>query len=128
MYLHVFAWHVYPVTKAQFTLKSFHLYTEQLLRIAFRIRTIYIDTNSQEYEEVKGAKNAKMLEVRPKTTENVFLLLVSDILVHLEDNRSQKELFSPVYTHTLRYRFRTAPLRSPFLKTSVYQITFIVCI
>ena len=60
---------------------------------AFRIRTVYIDTNSQEYEEAKGAKNAKTLEVRPKTTENVFLLSVSDILVRLEDNRSRKDPF-----------------------------------
>ena len=40
-----------------------------MLRIAFRIRTVYIDTNSQEYKE---AKNAKTLEVRPKTTEKFF--------------------------------------------------------
>ena len=103
------------------------LSTEQLLRIAFRIRTAYIDTNSQEYKEAKGAINAKTLEVRPKTTEKVFFLSVSDILVRLEDNGSRKEPFSPVYTHTIRYRFRTAPLRSPFLKTSVYQIVFVVC-
>ena len=100
---------------------------ERLLWIVFRILTIYIDTNSQENEEAKGAKNAKTLEVRPKTTEKVFLLSVSDILVHLEDNRSQIEPFSPVYTHTIRYRFRAAPLRSPFLKTSFYQIIFVVC-
>ena len=100
---------------------------ERLLWIVFRILTVYIDTNSQENEEAKGAKNAKTLEVRPKTTEKVFLLSVSDILVHLEDNRSQKEPFSPVYTHTIQYRFRTAPLRSPFLKTSFYQIIFVVC-
>ena len=115
-------------SQALFTLKRFHSYTEQLLRIAFRIRTVYIDTNSQEYEEAKGAKNAKTLKVRLKTTENVFLLSVSNILVRLEDNRSRKEPFSPVYTHTIRYRFQTAPLSSPFLKTSVYQIVFIVCI
>ena len=89
------------MTKAPFTLKRFHSYTEQLLRIAFRIRTVYIDTNSQEYEEAKGTKNAKTLEVRPKTTEKVFLLSVSDILVCLEDNRSRKEPFSPVYTRTI---------------------------
>ena len=115
------------VIKAPFTLKRFHSYTERLLWIAFRIRTVYIDTSLQEYEDVKGVKNAKTLEVRPKTTEKVFLLSVSDILVHLEDSQSRKEPFSPVYTHTIRYHFRTAPLRSPFLKTSVYQIVFIVC-
>ena len=114
--------------QALFTLIRFHSYTERLLRIAFRIRTVYIDTNLQEYEEAKGAKNAKTLEVRPKTTEKVFLLSVSDILVRLEDNQSRKEPFSAVYTHTIRYRFRTAPLRSPYLKTSVFQIVFVVCI
>ena len=113
--------------KAPFTLIRFHSYTERLLRIAFRIRTVYIDTNLQEYEEAKGAKNAKTLVVRPKTTEKVFLLSVTDILVRLEDNRSRKEPFLPVYTHTIRYCFRTAPLRSPYLKTSVYQIVFVVC-
>ena len=113
--------------KASFTLKRFRSYTGQLLRIAFRIRTVYIDTNSQEYEEPKGAKNAKTSEERPKTTEEVFLLSVSDILVCLKDNRSRKEPFSPVYKRTIRYRFRTAPLRSPFLKTSDYQIVLGVC-
>ena len=44
----------------------------KLLRIAFRIHTVYIDTNSQEYEEAKGAKHTITLEVRPKTTEKVF--------------------------------------------------------
>ena len=67
------------LSKAPFTLKRLHSHTEQLLRIAFRIRTVYIDTNSQEYEEAKGAKNAKTLEVRLKTTEKVFLLSVSNI-------------------------------------------------
>ena len=114
-------------SKAWFTLKHFHSHTEQLLRIAFRIRTVYIDTNSQEYKEAKGVKNANTLEVRPKTTENVFHLLVTDILICLEDNRSRKEPFSPVYTRTIRYRFRIAPLRSPFLKTSIYQMVFVVC-
>ena len=75
------------MAKAPFTLKRFHSYTEQLLRIAFRIRTVYIDTNSQEYQEAKGVKNAKKSEVRPKTTEKVFSFrLRSNILVHLEDN------------------------------------------
>ena len=74
--------------EAPFTLKRFHSYTEQLLWKAFRIRTVYIDTNSLEYEEAKGAQNTKTLEVRPKTTEKVFFLSVSDILVRLEDNRS----------------------------------------
>ena len=46
-------------TEAPFTLKRFHSYTEQLLRIAFCIPTVYIDTNSQEYEEAKGAKTPK---------------------------------------------------------------------
>ena len=93
------------ISKAPFTLKRFHLYMEQLLWIAFHIRTVYIDMNLLEYEDAKGAKNAKTLEVRPKTTEKVFLLLVNDILVHLEDNRNRKEPFSPVYTRTIQYHF-----------------------
>ena len=50
----------------------FHSYMEQLLQIAYCIRTIYVDTNSQEYGDTTGAKNAKMLEVRPKTTDKSF--------------------------------------------------------
>ena len=80
--------------------------------ILFRIRNVYTNTNR---------KCRKMLEVRPKTTEIVFLVSVSKILVslELEDNRSQKETFSPVYTHTAQQRFQTAPLTSQCLKTSV---------
>ena len=80
------------VIKAPFTLKRFHSYTERLLRIAFRIRTVYNDTNSQEYEEAKGAKNAKTLEVRPKTTEKVFLLSVSDI-------KPKRTVFTHLHTY-----------------------------
>ena len=76
--------------------------------ILFRIRNVYTNTNR---------KCRKMLEA----TEIVFFVSVSKILVslELEDNRSQKEMFSPVYTHTAQQRFQTAPLTSQFLKTSV---------
>ena len=74
---------------------------ERLLWIVFRIRTVYIDTNSQENEEAKGAKNAKTLEVRPKTTEKVFLLSLATFWYTLKTTEAKKNRFHP-FTH-IRY-------------------------
>ena len=71
---------------------------EQLLRIAFRIHAIYIDTNSQEYEEAKRVKNAKTLEVRPKTTERSFSLSLATFKYASKTTEAEKNRFHP-FTH-----------------------------
>ena len=104
-YSSLILWHRTRVTcmqiEAPFTLKRFHSYTKQLLRIPFRIRAVYIDTNSQEYEEAKGAKNAKTLEVRPKTTEKSFSFRLSTFWYALKTIEAEKIRFHP-FTH-VRY-------------------------
>ena len=60
--------------------KTFHLYINQLLWIVFCIRSIYTKTNALEYS-TRGQEQQKMLyntlDVRPNTTEIVFLALSS---------------------------------------------------
>ena len=46
-------------------------------------------------------ENAKTLEVRSKTTEIVVIILVSDILVSLEDNATKAD--KNVFTHLHMY-------------------------
>ena len=59
---------------APFTLKCFHSYSEQLLRIAFEFVVVLftLNTNSLECKEAKAAENVKTLEVWHKTTESIF--------------------------------------------------------
>ena len=108
--------------KVPFTLKRFHSYMVQLLRIAFHIRTVYIDTNSQEYEEAKGAKNAKTLEVRPKTTEKSFSFRLATFWYASKTTEAENNRFHPL-TH-VRYdtvfeqlRLGLRFLKPPFTKS-----------
>ena len=59
--------------------------------ILFHNGNVYTNVNSLEKKGAKVAETLiKTLEIRPKTSERVFLTLVSTILVSLEDNQSRK--------------------------------------